>query len=87
MIAIQEFISHKVLMKLFCKSQFPHKSVNLFFKLVIVKDELTDLCGYWHLQNDFKKTLCEITMQIFDEVSAHFPSSSVQAPCPRRAAN
>jgi len=39
------FISHKVLLKPFCKSQFPHKSVNLFFILVIVKDKLTDLWG------------------------------------------
>ena len=29
----------------FCKSQFLHKSVNLFFILVIVKDKLTDLWG------------------------------------------
>ena len=36
-------ISHKVFEKLFCKSQFPHKSVNFFFILVIVKDKLTDL--------------------------------------------
>jgi len=36
-------ISQKVFLKSFCKSQFPHKSVNLFFILVIVKDKLTDL--------------------------------------------
>ena len=34
----QNFISHKVFIKLFCDSQFPHKSVNLFLILVIVKD-------------------------------------------------
>jgi hypothetical protein len=39
------FISHKVLLKSCCKSQFPHKSVNLFFILVIVKDMLTILWG------------------------------------------
>ena len=39
------FISHKVLIKSFCKSQFPHKSVNLFFILIIIKDKLTNLCG------------------------------------------
>ena len=32
-------------MKPFCKSQFPHKSINLFSILVIVKDKLTDLWG------------------------------------------
>ena len=31
--------------KSFGKSQFPHKSVNLSFILVIVKNELTDLWG------------------------------------------
>ena len=40
-----DLISHKVFLKSFCKSQFPHKSVNLFFILVIMKDELTDLWG------------------------------------------
>jgi hypothetical protein len=38
-------ISHKVCLKSFCKNQFPHKFVNLFFVLVIVKDKLTDLWG------------------------------------------
>ena len=33
----------KVFMKSFCKSQFPHKSVNLFIVLVIIKDKLMDL--------------------------------------------
>ena len=28
-------ISHKVFLKSFCKSQFPHKPVNVFFILVI----------------------------------------------------
>ena len=36
-------ISHKVFLKSFRKSQIPHKSVNLFCILVIVKDQLTDL--------------------------------------------
>jgi len=38
-------ISHKVFVKSFCKSRFPHKSVNLFFMSVIIKNTLTDLCG------------------------------------------
>ena len=33
----QVFISRKVFMKVFCKSQFPHKSVNLFFIVSDVK--------------------------------------------------
>jgi len=33
------FILKQVFIKLFCKSQFPHKSVNLFFILVMMKDE------------------------------------------------
>ena len=40
-----DLISQKVLMKSFYKSRFPHKSVNLFSVLVIVKDDLTNLCG------------------------------------------
>ena len=40
-----DLISHKVFRTSFCKSQFPHKSVNLFFILVIVMDKLTDLWG------------------------------------------
>ena len=40
-----EFISHKVVLTSIFKSRFPHKSVNLFFILVIVKDKLTDLWG------------------------------------------
>ena len=40
-----KFISHQVFPKSFCISQFSHKSVNLIFTLVIVKDKLTDLWG------------------------------------------
>ena len=39
-----------------CKSQFPHKSVNLIFMLVITKNKLTDLWGSSLLQNDFINT-------------------------------
>ena len=53
-------ISPKVFIKLFCKSPFPHKSVNLFYLLVIIKANLTDLCGDRLLQNDVINTLCEI---------------------------
>ena len=36
-------ISQKVLIKLFCKSRFPHKSVNLSFLVTNIKNKLTDL--------------------------------------------
>ena len=39
------FISHKVFLKSFCRSQFPHKSVNLSFIITNIKNKLTDLCG------------------------------------------
>jgi len=39
------------------KSQFPHKPVNLFFILVIIKDKLTSLCGNSLLQTTSQK-LC-----------------------------
>ena len=55
----QVFIPHIEFFQSFRKSQFPHKSVNLFFILVIVKDKLTDL---WGGGVDFfkmtSKTLC-----------------------------
>ena len=38
-------ISLKVFIKSFCKSQFPHKSVNLSFIITDLKDKLTSLCG------------------------------------------
>ena len=51
-------LSHReVFIKSFCKSQFPHKFVDLFSTLVLIKEKLTDLWGNWLLQNDF---LCEI---------------------------
>jgi len=55
-------ISQRVFSKSFCKRQFPHKFVNLFFVLVIVKikDQSTILCGNRLLQNDFMNTFCEI---------------------------
>jgi len=37
------FTSQKVFLKWFYRSQFPHKSVDSFFILVIAKDKLTDL--------------------------------------------
>jgi len=41
----RDFISHKVLLKSFCKSQFPHNSVSISFILAIEKIKLTDLWG------------------------------------------
>ena len=40
-----EFSSQTVFKKPSCKCQFPHKFVNVFSILVIMKDKLTDLCG------------------------------------------
>ena len=40
-----KIISHEVFMKSFLGSQFPQKSVNIFFISVIVKDKLTDSWG------------------------------------------
>ena len=38
-------ISHKVILKSFCRSQHPHKSVNLSLTITNLKNKLTDLCG------------------------------------------
>ena len=54
------FVSHKVFLKLFCKSKFPHKSVNLFFISVTVNDKSAILWGGSLQQNDFKHTLCVV---------------------------
>ena len=40
-----KFISQKVFIKSFCKSQPPHKSVNLSCIITNVKKKLTGLCG------------------------------------------
>ena len=40
-----QIIAHKVFITSFCKSQFPHKSVNLSSIITSIKDKLTDLCG------------------------------------------
>jgi len=36
------FVSQIVFIKSFCKVQFQHKNVNLFFVLAMIKDELVD---------------------------------------------
>ena len=54
-----DFVSQKVFTKSFSNSQFPHKSVNLFFILVTIKDKSTDLGGDWLLRNNFTNTFCE----------------------------
>ena len=54
-----KFISHKVFVESFWKSQLPHKSVNLFFTSVKIKDKLRDLCEKCLWQNNFVNTFCE----------------------------
>ena len=66
------FISHEVFFKSFCKVQFPHKSVNLFFILVIAKDKWMGLWGRWLLNKDDGNTLCEINLEaIRDKLECH----------------
>ena len=55
-----KLVSQKVFIKLVCKSQCQHKSVNLLFISVLRKDKLTNLCGDRFLQTDFMSTFCEI---------------------------
>ena len=57
---MDKIVPHEVFLKSFYKSQFPHKSVNLYFISVIINDKLMDLWGRWLLQNDVKNNLCEI---------------------------
>jgi hypothetical protein len=58
------FISHKVFVKSFCRSQVPHNSVNLSFTNSNIKVELTDLCGIDFFKNDFKNALCKISVAV-----------------------
>ena len=53
----------KVFSKSFCKSQFPHESVNLSFILVMIKDQLMDLCGYGLVQNELINSFDEINLE------------------------
>ena len=48
-------------MKSFCKSRFPHKSVNSSFIITDIKNKLTDLCGNRLLHNNFINSLYEIS--------------------------
>ena len=52
-------VSHKVLLKSFCRSQLPNKSVNLCVTCTNIKSKLTDLCGNRLIQNDSKSTTSE----------------------------
>ena len=45
--------------KVLCNSPFPHKSVNLFLTLVMIEDELTDLCGNRLLKNEFNSLVVQ----------------------------
>ena len=74
----RNFISHKVFSKSFWENQFPQKSVDSFFILVIVKDALTDLWWSWLLQNDVGSTLYEIDI---NDASAPRAESHCETPC------
>ena len=56
------FISQKVFINSLCKSQFPHKSVNLNIFITNIKNKLTNLCWNRLLQNDLMNTFCEIRL-------------------------
>jgi hypothetical protein len=61
--ATSEFISQKVFIESLFKSKFPHKSVNLFFILVIRKDKFTGACENSILLKFFINTFCEIRVE------------------------
>ena len=62
------FISQKVLLKLFCKSRFPHKSVSLSFIITNIKKKLTNSRRNSLLQNDFTNFFCEIQVHLLTRV-------------------
>ena len=53
-----DFITHKVFLKSFCRSQLLHTSVSLSFAITNMKDKLAYLCGNRLLQNNFMNTFC-----------------------------
>jgi len=57
------FVSQKVVVKLFYRSQSPRKSVNLSFTISNIKNKSTDLCGNSLLQSIFMNTFCEMSLQ------------------------
>ena len=44
-LAPTDLIPQRVFVKSFCRSQLPHKSVNLSFTITDLKNKLTDLVG------------------------------------------
>ena len=53
-------ISQKMFLKSFCRSQLPHKSVNVCLTFTYMKNKRADLCGNRLLQNDLTKAFCEV---------------------------
>ena len=53
-------ISHRVFILSICRSRPPHKSINLSYTIIDIKDELTDWCGNGLLQNVVANNLCEM---------------------------
>ena len=44
-LTVDTVLSQRVFIKSFCKSQFPHKSVNLSFTITNMMNKLTDFAG------------------------------------------
>ena len=55
-----QLISHRVFLKSFCRSQLPHKFVDVSSAITDMENNMTDFCGNGLSQNDFENTLCEI---------------------------
>ena len=56
----RDFISYILFWKAFCRTQLPHKSVNLSFTINNIKNRFTDFCGNRMLQIAVEKSLREI---------------------------
>jgi len=55
----ESLISQKVFIKSFCKKSIPAQIRKLVLDISKIK-ELTNLCGYWFLQNNLINAFCEI---------------------------
>ena len=58
----------------FCRSQLPHKSVNLLSITTDINDKLTNSCGNRLLQNDFINIFCETSLPSPEQSLAGYPT-------------
>ena len=59
-------LPHRFSLYSFCKSQFPHKSVNISFSITDIKNKLTDLSGIDICKTEYAIAAAEVEAQILE---------------------